>query len=99
MKIAAIIPVKTFSKAKTRLNLSSDQTQAICRLMLEEVVRTISSNKNIEKIIIVSKDEEALSISVKNLAQKKFLIMMNPELIMLFLLQIVFLKLMALILQ
>ena len=65
MKIAAIIPVKTFSKAKTRLDLSSNQREAICRIMLEEVVRTISNTKNIEKIIVVSKDEEALKLSKK----------------------------------
>ncbi len=72
MKIAAIIPVKTFSKAKTRLNLPSDQKQEICRLMLEEVVKTISGNKNIEKIIIVSKDEDALNISKKFGAKEIF---------------------------
>lgn len=65
MKIAAIIPVKTFSKAKTRLNLSSHQTESLCRLMLQEVVRTISNTKNIDKIIVVSKDEEALKQSKK----------------------------------
>ena len=65
MKIAAIIPVKTFSKAKTRLNLPSNQRDAICKIMLEEVVRTISNTKNINKIIVVSKDDEALKISKK----------------------------------
>ncbi len=33
--------------------------------MLEEVVRTISNTKNINKIIVVSKDDEALKISKK----------------------------------
>ena len=60
MKIAAIIPVKTFSKAKTRLNLSSYQREKICQIMLDEVVHTISENSQIEKIIVVSKDEDAL---------------------------------------
>jgi 2-phospho-L-lactate guanylyltransferase len=65
LKIAAIIPVKTFSKAKTRLNLPSNQRDAICKTMLEEVIRTISNTKNIDKIIVVSKDDEALKISKK----------------------------------
>ncbi|MFB5630920.1 MAG: 2-phospho-L-lactate guanylyltransferase [Nitrosopumilaceae archaeon] len=65
MKIAAIIPVKTFSKAKTRLNLSPIQTETLCRLMLEEVLRTISTTKNIDKIFVVSKDEYALQQSKK----------------------------------
>ncbi len=65
MKIAAIIPVKTFSKAKTRLNLSSNQREDLCRIMLEEVVGIISNTKNIDKIIVVSKDEEAFKLTKK----------------------------------
>jgi len=65
LKIAAIIPVKTFSKAKTRLNLSSNQREDLCRIMLQEVVETIYNTKNIDKIIVVSKDEEALKLTKK----------------------------------
>ncbi len=65
MKIAAIIPVKTFSKAKTRLNLSLNQREDLCRIMLEEVVGIISNTKNIDKIIVVSKDEEAFKLTKK----------------------------------
>ena len=65
MKIAAIIPVKTFSKAKTRLNLSLDQKLKLCEIMLEEVIGTISKSKKIDKIIIVSKDEVALKLAKK----------------------------------
>ena len=65
MKIAAIIPVKTFSKAKTRLNLSSQQTEDLCKLMLEEIIHTISISPQIEKIIIVTKEEKAIEIGKK----------------------------------
>ncbi len=65
MKIAAIIPVKTFSKAKTRLNLSLDQKLELCEIMLEEVVGTISKYKKIDKIIVVSKDEGAIKLIKK----------------------------------
>jgi len=65
LKIVAIIPVKTFSKAKTRLNLSLNQREDLCRVMLDEVVGTISNTKNIDKIIVVSKDEEAFKITKK----------------------------------
>jgi len=65
LKIAAIIPVKTFSKAKTRLNLSLNQREDLCRIMLEEVVGTIYNTKNIDKIIVVSKDEEAFKLTKK----------------------------------
>lgn len=65
MKIAAIIPVKTFSKAKTRLNLSLDQKLELCQIMLEEVVNTIFNSKKIDDIVVVSKDEEALKLTKK----------------------------------
>jgi len=65
LKIVAIVPVKTFSKSKTRLNLSLNQREDLCRIMLEEVVETISNTKNIDKIIVVSKDEEALKLTKK----------------------------------
>ena len=65
MKIAAIVPVKTFLKAKTRLNLSPQNKTELCKLMLEEVLNTISDSKIIERIIVVSQDEIALKISKK----------------------------------
>ncbi len=65
MKISAIIPVKTFSKAKTRLNLLQEKKEELCKLMFEEVLQTLSVSNLIDKILIVTKDEEALSISKK----------------------------------
>ena len=65
MKIAAIIPVKTFSKAKTRLNLSPQQIEELCIVMLEEILHTISISPHIEKTIIVTKEEKAIAIGEK----------------------------------
>lgn len=65
MKTAAIIPVKTFSKAKTRLGLSAEKKEKICEIMLEEILHTLSISPLIDKIIIVTKDEKALEISKK----------------------------------
>ena len=62
MKIAAIIPVKTFSKAKTRLDLSPQQVEDLCKVMLEEILHTISISPQIEKTIIVTKEEKAIEI-------------------------------------
>ncbi|MHB8601879.1 MAG: 2-phospho-L-lactate guanylyltransferase [Nitrosotalea sp.] len=64
-RIGAIIPVKTFSRAKTRLSLSPEKTDKICRLMLESVLKTVSQSDVIEKIVLVSKDENALEIGKK----------------------------------
>jgi 2-phospho-L-lactate guanylyltransferase len=65
LKTAAIIPVKTFSKAKTRLGLSQEKTEQICEIMLEEILHTLSISPQIDQIIVVTKDKKALEISKK----------------------------------
>tara|TARA_B100000029_G_scaffold140176_1_gene135339 strand:- start:1622 stop:2260 length:639 start_codon:yes stop_codon:yes gene_type:complete len=65
LKTCAIIPVKAFSGAKTRLNLSTENTRELCKLLLEEVLTTISKSLQIEKTILVSKDDEAFQIGRK----------------------------------
>ena len=65
MKIAAIIPVKTFSKAKTRLDLSPQQVEDLCKVMLEEILHTLSISPQIEKTIMVTKEEKAIEIGKK----------------------------------
>ncbi|MFB5606294.1 MAG: 2-phospho-L-lactate guanylyltransferase [Nitrosarchaeum sp.] len=65
MKIAAIVPVKTFSLAKTRLNLSVQQKEELCKIMLEEILHTLSISPQIEKTIIVTKEEKAILIGKK----------------------------------
>jgi 2-phospho-L-lactate guanylyltransferase len=64
LKVAAIIPVKTFSKAKSRLELPQEKTVELCKIMLDEVLSAISKSQ-ISKTILVSKDEEAFSIGRK----------------------------------
>ena len=65
MKIAAIIPVKTFSNAKTRLQLPTEKVEELCKIMLEEILQTISMSPKIEKIILVTKEEKAIEIGEK----------------------------------
>ena len=65
MKIAAIIPVKTFSNAKTRLDLSPHQIEDLCMVMLEEILHIISISPQIEKIILVTKEVKAIEIGKK----------------------------------
>ena len=65
MKTAAIVPVKTFSNAKTRLGLSPIQKEKICEIMLEEILQTLSISPQIDKIVIITKDKKALDISKK----------------------------------
>ena len=61
-RIGATIPVKTFSKAKTRLELSSEKKEEFCKIMLERVLTTISQSDLIEKIALVTKDEKAFEV-------------------------------------
>ena len=65
MKIAAIIPVKTFSNAKTRLQLPPEKVEALCKIMLEEILQVLSISPKIEKIIMVTKEEKAIEIGGK----------------------------------
>lgn len=65
MKIAAIIPVKTFENAKTRLELEPTKKQALCKLMLEEILHTVSISPKIDEIVVVTKDSEAIQIAKK----------------------------------
>ena len=62
LRVGAIVPVKTFSRAKTRLNLSSGKTEQVCKIMLESVLNTISKSTVIENTVVISKDELALGI-------------------------------------
>jgi len=55
LKIAAIIPVKTFLNAKTRLELPSEKVEALCKIMLEEILQVLSISPKIEKIILLQK--------------------------------------------
>tara|TARA_Y100000590_G_scaffold117676_1_gene134526 strand:+ start:953 stop:1585 length:633 start_codon:yes stop_codon:yes gene_type:complete len=58
LKTSVIIPVKTFKRSKTRLGLTAFQTELICRLFLEEVIKTVSNSKFIDQIIVVTKEEK-----------------------------------------
>jgi len=62
LKIAVIIPVKTFSNAKTRLDLSPQKIEGLCKIMLEEILHTVSISPQIKEIIIVTKEEKAIEI-------------------------------------
>ena len=65
MKIAAIIPVKTFSNAKTRLQLPPNKIEELCIIMLEEILQVLSISPKIEKIILITKEEKAIKIGKK----------------------------------
>lgn len=63
MKTAAIIPVKTFSNAKTRLNLPRHTIRELCRMMLDEILCTISASTWIDRTVVVTREPEAACIA------------------------------------
>ncbi|RNJ76635.1 MAG: 2-phospho-L-lactate guanylyltransferase [Nitrosopumilus sp. H13] len=65
MKTAAIIPVKTFSHAKTRLDLPASQKEELCKIMLEEILHTVSMSPKISEAVIVTGEKEAARIGKK----------------------------------
>ena len=70
MKTSVIIPVKSFQRSKTRLQLSKNKTIELCRLLLEEVIKTVPETKLIDKIIVVT-NEEQISDIIKKYECKK----------------------------
>tara|TARA_B110000014_G_scaffold219390_1_gene174900 strand:+ start:261 stop:890 length:630 start_codon:yes stop_codon:yes gene_type:complete len=65
LKTSVIIPVKSFQKSKTRLRLSEEKITRLCRLLLEEVVKTISESGLIDKIVVVTNEEQVSDIIKK----------------------------------
>ena len=59
--IYAIIPVTTFNNAKTRLSpfLSAEERENLLKAMLRDVTDTLK--KHVDKIFIISRDEDVLS--------------------------------------
>jgi len=62
LKTSVIIPVKSFQKSKTRLQLSEEKTIELCRLLLREVIKTVSESGLIDKTIVVSNEDKISDI-------------------------------------
>jgi 2-phospho-L-lactate guanylyltransferase len=65
LKTSVIIPVKTFQKSKTRLQLSKEKTEELCILLLEEVIKTVSKSGLVDKIIVVTNEVQVSDIIKK----------------------------------
>lgn len=63
--IYAIIPVSKFKSAKTRLSpfLSEEEREKLLKVMLQDVTDTLK--KHVDKIFIISRDEEVLNYAKK----------------------------------
>ena len=65
MKTAAIVPVKTFAKAKTRLNLSPQKIENLCLIMLEEILHVLCASQHIDDVVLVTQEQKAIKLSEK----------------------------------
>ena len=65
MKIWAIIPVKPLHDSKSRLAhvLSADERAALTSRLLQSTIAVLSGVKEIERVLVVSRDRKALKIA------------------------------------
>ena len=65
MKVFAIVPVKRFENAKTRLSLmlSPEDRILLSSIMLQETLRALASCRPLDRIIVVSSDERAKELA------------------------------------
>jgi 2-phospho-L-lactate/phosphoenolpyruvate guanylyltransferase len=68
MKTFAILPVKRFENAKTRLSsiLDIDDRILLSSLMLEDTVKILSSVRSLTQVVIVSADRRAEEMATKH---------------------------------
>ena len=63
MKLSAIVPVKSFDRAKSRLDVGAEAKRDICGMMLGELLRTLSESERVDEIVVVSGDRQATRIA------------------------------------
>jgi 2-phospho-L-lactate guanylyltransferase len=65
MTIWAIVPVKPLRRGKSRLSgtLSEDERAELNRQLLEHTLNVLTNIKEIEQVLVVSRDTEALSLA------------------------------------
>ena len=68
MNVFAIVPVKRFENAKTRLSsvLDADDRIHLSLLMLEDTLHILSMSPSLTKVIIVSPDKRAEELAIKH---------------------------------
>src|SRR6266498_5472748 len=65
MTLWAIIPVKPLRRGKSRLAgaLSEDERTELNRMLLENTLKTFSDLKEVEEVLVISRDPQALTIA------------------------------------
>ena len=65
MRVSVIIPVKTYSRAKTRLDLEPRMREGICHLMLDEILNTLTASPHVHRIVMVTREARARDLGEK----------------------------------
>jgi 2-phospho-L-lactate guanylyltransferase len=65
MTLWAIVPVKPLRRGKSRLagTLSDDERADLNRLLLERTLKTLTEIKDVEEVLVVSRDSSALALA------------------------------------
>jgi len=65
MTLWAIVPVKPLRRGKSRLAgaLTEDERAELNRLLLERTIKTLSDLKEVEQVLVVSRDSSALALA------------------------------------
>ncbi len=65
MTLWAIVPVKPLRRGKSRLagTLSEDERAELNRILLQRTIQTLSDLKEIEQVLVVSRDSSALALA------------------------------------
>ena len=65
MTLWAIVPVKPLRRGKSRLAgaLTEDERAELNRLLLERTLRTLTDLKEVEEVLVVSRDSSALALA------------------------------------
>lgn len=65
MTLWAIVPVKPLRRGKSRLAgaLSEDERTELNRTLLQHTMKTLSNIKELEEVLVISRDPEALTIA------------------------------------
>src|SRR5512142_816581 len=65
MTLWAIVPVKPLRRGKSRLApaMTDDERAELNRTLLEHTLRTLTGLKEVEQVLVVSRDSEALSLA------------------------------------
>jgi len=65
MTIWAIVPVKPLRRGKSRLagTLSEDERAELNRTLLQHTLKTLSDLKEVEEVLVVSRDPQALTLA------------------------------------